>query len=146
MKKRVVASFLAASLALTGMPAWAAEEFSDMPQNWSTAALKQAVENGLLKGIDGKICADAYLTRAQMAAITVRSFGTQTQEDLSQYGDVSETDWYYQAMSAAVSMGVLSGYDNKLHPNDNITRQEVCSMLARAFQLEEGDGCRFTTI
>lgn len=74
-----------------------------------------------------------------MAAITVRSFGTQTQEDLSQYGDVSETDWYYQAMSAAVSMGVLSGYDNKLHPNDNITRQEVCSMLARAFQLEEGD-------
>ena len=139
MKKRVMASFLAASLALTGMPAWAAEEFSDMPQNWSTAALKQAVENGLLKGIDGKICADDYLTRAQMAAITVRSFGTQTQEDLSQYGDVSETDWYYQAMSAAVSMGVLSGYDNKLHPNDNITRQEVCSMLARAFRLEEGN-------
>ncbi len=138
--RKIIASVLAASMVMTSVPAWAvaATDFPDMPQNWSTAALNRAVEDGLLAGIDGKICADDYLTRAQMAAIMVRAFGTETKSDLSGYTDVESTDWYYQALSSAVSMGVLSGYDNKLNPNSNITRQEVCSVLARAFMLSGG--------
>ena len=93
-------------MVMTSVPAWAvaATDFPDMPQNWSTAALNRAVEDGLLAGIDGKICADDYLTRAQMAAIMVRAFGTETKSDLSGYTDVESTDWYYQALSSAVSM------------------------------------------
>ncbi len=139
-KNKVIASVLTASMAMSSVPAWAvtAADFSDMPQNWSTAALTKAVDNGLLAGIDGKICADDYLTRAQMAAIMVRAFGADSKADLSGYTDVQQGDWYYQALSTAVSMGVLSGYDNKLNPNANITRQEVCSVVARAFMLEGG--------
>ena len=139
-KNKVIASVLTASMVMSSVPAWAvsASDFPDMPQNWSTAALTKAVDNGLLAGIDGKICADEYLTRAQMAAIMVRAFGADTKADLSGYTDVQQGDWYYQALSAAVSMGVLSGYDNKLNPNTNITRQEVCSVVARAFMLEGG--------
>lgn len=139
-KNKVIASVLTASMVMSSVPAWAvtAADFSDMPQNWSTAALTKAVDNGLLAGIDGKICADDYLTRAQMAAIMVRAFGADTKADLSGYTDVQQGDWYYQALSTAVSMGVLSGYDNKLNPNMNITRQEVCSVVARAFMLEGG--------
>lgn len=139
-KNKVIASVLTASMVMSSVPAWAvsASDFPDMPQNWSTAALTKAVDNGLLAGIDGKICADEYLTRAQMAAIMVRAFGADTKADLSGYTDVQQGDWYYQALSAAVSMGILSGYDSKLNPNTNITRQEVCSVVARAFMLEGG--------
>ena len=138
--RKIIASVLATSMVMTSVPAWAvaATDFPDMPQNWSTAALNRAVEDGLLAGIDGKICADDYLTRAQMAAIMVRAFGTETKSDLFGYTDVESTDWYYQALSSAVSMGILSGYDNKLNPNSNITRQEVCSVLTRAFMLSGG--------
>lgn len=49
--------------------------FSDMPDDWSTAALEHAVENGLLQGADGKIMPNDKLTRAQMATLIVRAFG-----------------------------------------------------------------------
>ena len=134
-KNKVIASVLTASMIMSSVPVWAADngEFPDMPQNWSAAALTKAVDNGLLSGIDGKICADDYLTRAQIAAIMVRAFGAEGKADLSGYADVKQGDWYYQALSSAVSMGVLSGYDDRLSPNANITRQEVCGVVARAF-------------
>jgi hypothetical protein len=48
--------------------------FSDMPNDWSTKALENAVRNGLLNGADGKIMPKENLTRAQMATIINRGF------------------------------------------------------------------------
>lgn len=59
-----------------------------MPDNWSTAALKHAVENGLLQGADGKIMPDDKLTRAQLVTIIVRAFGATEKGDIEHYTDV----------------------------------------------------------
>ncbi|HZK61455.1 MAG TPA: S-layer homology domain-containing protein [Anaerovoracaceae bacterium] len=69
--------------------------FSDMPSNWSTKALENAVNNGLLVGDNGKIMPNDNLTRAQMATVVNRAFGTTKKVSLSSYTDVAANAWYY---------------------------------------------------
>ncbi len=76
MKKQMLSLVVSAAMTASMMPkpALAADNttFPDMPNDWSTQALQNAVSNGLLNGIDGKIAAGENLTRAQMAAIVTR--------------------------------------------------------------------------
>ena len=123
-------------------PAFAADNtstFPDMPSDWSTQALQNAVNNGLLNGIDGKIAAGENLTRAQMAAIVTRAFGTNGKANISSFGDVNAGDWFYDAMASSVLMGAFQGDGVNLNPNANITRQEAFTVLARLFTLSGGD-------
>ena len=84
MKKKTVARkgvavvLTAALLAPTSAFAAVPSDFSDFPNDWSTQAMTEAVENGLLGGVsDGVIAPSGLLTRAQMAAIINRAFGKQ---------------------------------------------------------------------
>lgn len=110
--------------------------FPDMPNDWSTAALENAVANGLLQGADGKILPNDNLTRAQMATVITRAFGATVKGDLKGFSDVKTDDWFADYMAKAYKMGVIQGSDGKLNPNDSITRQEVFAIIARALKLE----------
>ena len=112
--------------------------FSDMPSDYSTAALQAAVANGLLKGTDGKILPNDNLTRAQMAAVIVRAFGATKEASLASFTDVDSGAWYYTELSKAVYMKTLNGSANKLMPNNNITREQAFAVVARALNLESG--------
>lgn len=115
-------------------------DFTDMPDDWSTPALTAAVENGLLNGSDGLILPKDNLTRAQMAAIIARAFGADSKASLDGFTDVPETAWYYGDMQKAVAMGVFNGDGSGLlTPDNNITREQVFAVLARAFKLPSGD-------
>ena len=112
-----------------------ASEFSDMPNDWSTTALENAVNNGLLNGYNGKIMPKDNLTRAQMATIVNRAFGTTEKASLSSYTDVAASAWYYDDMAKAVQMKTFVGSGDKLNPDSNISREEAFVALARAFKL-----------
>ncbi|MDW7670023.1 MAG: S-layer homology domain-containing protein [Bacillota bacterium] len=67
MFKKFIAIALSFIMFLTFMPLDAFAQttnFSDMPEDWSTQALENAVKNGLLNGADGKIMPKENLTRA----------------------------------------------------------------------------------
>ena len=143
MKKQMLSLVVSAAMTASMMPkpALAADNttFPDMPNDWSTQALQNAISNGLLNGIDGKIAAGENLTRAQMAAIVTRAFGTNGKADISSFGDVNTGDWFYDAMASSVLMGAFQGDGVNLNPNANITRQEAFTVLARLFTLSGGD-------
>lgn len=133
-------SALTVSAAVLMPSAAFAQEFSDMPDNWTTAALERAVENGLLNGADGMIMPDDNITRAQMAAIIVRAFGGDKEADLSAFSDVSQDKWYYSEFAKAVSMKVFAGTDDmKLNPDNFITYQECFTVAARLLMLPDAD-------
>lgn len=113
-------------------------EFKDMPNDWSTDALKAAVKNGLLTGSNGYIKAGDNMTRAEMATIMVRACAATDTADISAFTDVKESDWYFDSMSKAVAMGAFSGSGNKLNPENPITRQEAFLVLTRVFGLNSG--------
>ncbi|MBV1758124.1 MAG: S-layer homology domain-containing protein [Dethiosulfatibacter sp.] len=138
MKKRkilalvIVFTMIASSLTV-GYSAM--HEFSDMPDNWSTEALQNAVHNGLLNGADGKIMPTDNLTRAQMATVINRAFGAEVKADIQNYTDVPSGAWYYDEMAKAVQMKTFQGSENMLSPDDAITREQAFIVMARALKL-----------
>lgn len=142
MKKilSIVLGGLLAASAVFSASAATVDEFSDMPNDWSTPALTAAVENGLLTGSDGLILPKDNLTRAQMATIIVRAFAASSKDDLAGFTDVPASKWYFEYMQKAVAMGVFTGDGSGLlTPDNNITREQVFTVLARAFKLSDGD-------
>lgn len=139
MKKILCGILSAAMICSAGATATFASDFKDMPDNWSTQALEKAVDNGLLSGYDGYIRPTDNLTRAEMATIMVRAFDASREDDISEFEDVDAKAWYYENMAKAVSMGLFKGDGKNLNPLNDITRQEAFAVLARAFDMKEGD-------
>src|SRR5665647_1966229 len=140
MKKKTLAILLSLAMVLSLFPvsAFASDTtsgFSDMPSNWSTKALENAVNNGLFVGDNGKIMPNDNLTRAQMAIVVNRAFGTTEKVSLISYTDIAADAWCYDDMAKAVQMKTFVGYDGKLEPDKSITREEAFAVLARAFKL-----------
>ncbi len=131
-------------LGLAVLPAsGAAADYPDLPPEgvWSHDALTAAVDNGLLRGTDGKLLPDGLLTRSQMAAVINRAFGAVEKAGLSGYTDVAAGAWYREDMALAVCMKTLSGDGaGRLSPEALATREAVFTVLARAMRLPNGDG------
>ncbi|NLB51408.1 MAG: hypothetical protein GX808_00505, partial [Syntrophomonadaceae bacterium] len=147
-KRKVLAIFMAIAMVVCNIPSTAlagveTKTFVDMPSEgfWSTAALKAAVSNGLIKGFEEKdgiyIKPGNSITRAQIATIVNRAFGAEEVASLSGNVDVPTTAWYYEDMQKAVKMGTMK-LDTNMRPNDNITRQEAFTILGRALKMENG--------
>lgn len=135
VKKLVSALMCSVMLAGASVSVFA-EDFTDMPNDWRTTAIENAVKNGLISGMgDGTVAPDAPITRAQMAAIIVRALGATKEADLSAFADVSENEWYYKELAKAVYMNAFSGDGQNMNPNNNITFQECFVVLSRVFGL-----------
>lgn len=141
LSKRIFAVVLTLAMTLT-LTTWAsAADFTDMPDNWAKAPLEAAVENGLLNGSDGLLRPTDYLTRAEMAAILVRAFGTTQSASVSGFSDVKADAWYVtqNAVPGAVFMEIMNGNnDGTFEPGRNISREQAFAVLARALKLEAG--------
>ena len=141
LSKRIFAVVLTLAMTLT-LTTWAsAADFTDMPDNWAKAPLEAAVENGLLNGSDGLLHPTDYLTRAEMAAILVRAFGTTQSASVSGFSDVKADAWYVtqNAVPGAVFMEIMNGNNNgTFEPGRNISREQAFAVLARALKLEAG--------
>lgn len=135
MKKTMVCAFAAIIMSATSV--LAAPTFPDMPSGQMGIAIQNAVNNGLISGYDdGEVKPNEPITRAQMATIITRAFGTKDNAQ-SAFGDVTPDAWYKDAVEKAVFMGAFQGDENgNFNPNKNITFQETYTVLARVFGYE----------
>ena len=134
--RRTLSGFLAVLMVFTLMAsAFAADmsDFTDVPGHWAYNALEWAVDNGVLEGVtESSMAPNDHLTRAQMAAMTSRLYGTYKCAEISQYTDANPESWYYSYIAQAVNMGTFTGYSqNRMGPGDNITREQAMTVLAR---------------
>ena len=136
MKKIKIFACILSLTTLLGSVASAAD-FSDMPSDPAArAVIENAVKNGILAGsTDGTVKPDAYITRAEMASIITRACGAQKEGDIYKFTDVPSDKWYYSAVAKAYEMGALSGSNNKMSPENNITFQECFTILSQVFDL-----------
>ncbi|GEM_PF-1413962 len=109
--------------------------FSDMPNDWSTAALQHAVDNGLLVGANGKLNPKGDLTRAEMATIITRAFNAQVKKSVAAFPDVKTSEWYADYLAKAYQMQIMQGSNGLMLPKASITRQEAFVIIARALKL-----------
>lgn len=113
-----------------------------LPQNWSKEAMEFAVKNNFITGVgEDKIAPKAALTRAQLAAILSRVMQTGAGDvsALDNFTDADKNAWYAGAMAKAVELNILYGDGDSIYPDRPVTRQELFTILVRAFSVTGGD-------
>lgn len=140
---RLLSGVLCTSVLLSSQAyAAASADYSDMPQNWSKEAMEFAVKNNFITGVgENKIAPKAALTRAQLAAILSRVMQTGAGDvsALDNFTDADKNAWYAGAMAKAVELNILYGDGDSIYPDRPVTRQELFTILVRAFSVTGGD-------
>ena len=140
---RLLSGVLCTSVLLSSQAyAAASADYSDMPQNWSKEAMEFAVKNNFITGVgENKIAPKAALTRAQLAAILSRAMQTGAGDVsvLDNFTDADKNAWYAGAMAKAVELNILYGDGDSIYPDRPVTRQELFTILVRAFSVTGGD-------
>lgn len=140
------------SLALTvtaglfsGMTVQAAQYYNDVDDgHWAYEWIGYMNECGYISGYpDGGYYPSQNITRAEYVTILNKMFEAEGSAGKN-YSDVSEEDWFYSNIQAAVAAGYLRGYDDAneendgtMKPNSFITREEAAVILASAYGLEK---------
>ncbi len=91
---------------------------------------------------DGTVRPNASITRAEVATIFFRLLTDEARDQFwmtsNSFSDVSSNDWYNNAISTMVNLGVICGYeDGTFRPNAKITRAEFAAIATRFMNGED---------
>ena len=114
------------------LPGAQGQNFRDIVKgSWYYDAVLKITKLNLTTGVtDSEFNPGGILSRAEMVTVLWNMNGRGVVNYLMTYGDVSEEDWYAEAIRWATSEGVVGGYDNgNFGPNDKITREQMAKML-----------------
>ncbi|WP_408891942.1 cadherin-like beta sandwich domain-containing protein [Paenibacillus taichungensis] len=113
------------------------QAFTDVANHWSNTAVNDMGSRMIVSGVtDNTFEPDRSITRAEFAAIVVRALGLKPGEGSTGFRDVNESDWYADVVKTASNYGLISGYeDGTFRPQEQITRQEAMTLIARAMKV-----------
>ena len=109
--------------------------FEDVPEDkWFYASVKYANQNNLFKGTsDTTFEPNTPMNRAMFCRVLANLEGVDNENNLTvdRFSDVLSGKWYTKAVKWAADTGIVSGYPGGIFlPEQKITRQEMCLMLA----------------
>lgn len=107
---------------------------TDAIPDWALAEIKAMYGLGILKGSDNngviRVNATSNISRAEAMTILGRTQARGYPESAITFADAgSVPDWSLPYVRSLVGQGVVSGFENKMNPNDPVTRGEVAKML-----------------
>ena len=93
---------------------------------------------------DGTVMPQKQITRAEVATIFYRLLKEDVRDenttDVSDFSDVSFSDWYGTTVATLAEMNILKGYeDGTFRPNAPITRAELAAMAVRFYDNLEAE-------
>lgn len=108
--------------------------FGDTVSHWAKDSIEQMANKWLVQGISkDEFRPDQPVTRAELAAMIVRTLGIKSTSDDAPFTDLNQQKWYNDAVNVAVKAGIITGYeDGTFRPEQTITRQEMAVMMNRA--------------
>jgi hypothetical protein len=114
-------------------PAHAAA-FDDTAGTHFDEAVQALVDEGAIHGCEpDRFCPADSITRAQLASMLVRALGLPPTD--VQHFDDADTSTHADNINALAEAGITNGFgDGNFRPNTSISRAEMASMLARAFE------------
>lgn len=111
--------------------------FTDLCQTeWYYNYTIFAYERGLFTGTsDTTFSPIDKMNRAMLAAVLSRMDGRTVSAPSVGFSDVPDGQWFSTAVNWAAVNGIVTGGDDgKFRPNDNVTREQLCTMLYRYAQ------------
>ena len=130
MKKKIIPIMLMSMLTVSS----SVYAFSDVDNHWAKDSIEKLSQINIVKGYeDNTFRPDKNMTRAEVVTIINRLIGAQ-KESLKYIPDLDRQSWYSSEIRKSVQTGVIMGDDNGyVRPTSYVTREEVVTMLSRAF-------------
>ncbi|RUL49804.1 carboxypeptidase regulatory-like domain-containing protein [Lysinibacillus antri] len=110
--------------------------FKDITNSWAKNYIESLASKTLIKGkAEDLFAPNDQITRAEFAVLLARTLNLPKQEYEKIFLDVNEKmTWSVYEIEAANRAGIVFGLGGKFNPNENISRQEMASMIIRAIK------------
>ena len=111
--------------------------FTDIGEfGWASDAIKLLVDKNVIKGTSLTTFEPSRgITRADFTLMLMRALGLKEDAD-GNFADVSQDDYYYEAVATAEKLGLVTGSNNNLfNPTAHISRQDAFAFLYRGTML-----------
>ena len=107
------------------------DDLSDV--SWAVESIDKLVEKGIISKADDNIFRpNDNITREEFVKMLVMASGIYNPSLSVSFSDVNEKDWFYSYVASAVSRGIIVGIDdNSFGVGENITREEMATMICR---------------
>ncbi|MEK3703902.1 S8 family serine peptidase [Paenibacillus sp. FSL R7-0198] len=115
------------------------KSFEDVaPTHWASEAIKSLSAKHMLTGkTETAFDPQGETTRAEFAALIVRTLGLEVKGNDVPFGDVSKDAWYADSVAAAYQAGLVQGMTNdKFAPTQTISREEMAVLMMRAYEYQ----------
>jgi hypothetical protein len=115
------------------------QTLNDIIGHWAEDSIKELVSLGAITGYpDQTFKPNNDITRAEFATVLVKAFMLESKTG-KVFNDTA-SHWAKDAIATAAAHGIVNGYsDTTFGPNDNITREQMAVMIARAANLTIGE-------
>ncbi|WDV45721.1 S-layer homology domain-containing protein [Clostridiaceae bacterium M8S5] len=113
-------------------------DMSDISEHWARNTILEWTAKGIIKGYaDNTFRPDNNMSKAEFITLINKMYGYYNKSNIN-YADIKGDEWYARAVSIAKASGYMKWYTNdKLDASKEITRQEICAVLAVIMCLEE---------
>lgn len=113
------------------------KSFGDLEQyEWAKDSVNVLASKGIINGIaENTFNPAAAVTRADFTLLLIKTLGLTAKAD-SNFADLNQSAYYYEAIGIAKSLGLAKGEgENLFHPKETISRQDMIVMTARAMKM-----------
>lgn len=123
----------------------ASEHFTDVTADgvgsWAANSVDFAMARGLVGGTgEGKFSPDDPMTRAMLVTVLYRAAGSPKVEVTSNFTDLDDEGYYYDAVIWAGYKGIVNGTSGTtFSPNQAINRQQIATILHRYANVVDGE-------
>lgn len=115
--------------------------FTDMHGHWAENSAHILASAGVVEGYStGSFAPDKLVTRAEFCAFLMRSLGLEEGIYSGRFSDVSPQSWYAGIIQTIYNCSLITGIsENEFAPNAPITREQIVTILMRAYNLIKTD-------
>lgn len=106
---------------------------SELENHWGKEQITALCEKGLVTGDGSSLRLSDNISRAEFVAVIVRLLDIDASYK-NVFSDVSENSWYSSYVTAASELGIISGFDGRFMPDNNITREEMCKIVVGVYE------------
>lgn len=116
------------------------KSFADVRGHRAQSDIELLASKRIINGVSSnRFSPDKPITRAEFAAMLVRSLGLTSPAAAASYSDVGDGEWFADAIATAADAGLVNGYrDGSFKPNERITRGQMDVILSRALDYVSG--------
>jgi hypothetical protein len=114
--------------------------FADIQGHWAQKEIENMAVRQIVAGTtDTTFEPNAKVTRAQFVTLLARALKLHKTTVGNQFTDIPVNSWYADSVNAAYEAKIVNGVDDgKFGPNDLITREQMATLLVKAYLYASG--------